>query len=101
MIVLPTPAATTTHHPHHSSTATTNSPRCPVLMLPPPPTHTCTHTLSQVTRERIRQIEAKAIRQLRARQLQPGTVIADYQNADMGGPKSLAARTSSGTKKQG
>jgi hypothetical protein len=54
-----------------------------------------------VTRERIRQIEAKAIRQLRARQLQPGTVIADYQNADMGGPKSLAARTSSGTKKQG
>eukprot|EP00882_Tetradesmus_deserticola_P001512 GHRQ01001634.1.p1 GENE.GHRQ01001634.1~~GHRQ01001634.1.p1 ORF type:complete len:397 (+),score=222.46 GHRQ01001634.1:96-1193(+) len=52
-----------------------------------------------VTRERIRQIEAKAIRQLRARQLQPGSVIADYQEGSMDS-KALASRTSSGTRKQ-
>jgi hypothetical protein len=52
----------------------------------------------QVTRERIRQIEAKAIRQLRARQLQPGSVIADYQEGSS--DKVLASRTSSGTRKQ-
>lgn len=55
---------------------------------------------SQVTRERIRQIEAKAIRQLRARQTQPGSVMADYQLGGME-HKELASRTSSGTKKQG
>lgn len=55
---------------------------------------------SQVTRERIRQIEAKAIRQLRARQSQPGSVISDYQQGDLEGAKQLASRTSSGTRKQ-
>lgn len=54
--------------------------------------------LLQVTRERIRQIEAKAIRQLRAHHIQPGSAVADYQYGDMS-DKQLAARTSSGTKK--
>lgn len=53
-----------------------------------------------VTRERIRQIEAKAIRQLRARQTQTGSVMADYQSGGMS-DKEMASRTSSGTKKQG
>jgi hypothetical protein len=53
----------------------------------------------QVTRERIRQIEAKAIRQLRAHHISPGSVMADYQLGPMA-DKQLASRTSSGTKKQ-
>jgi RNA polymerase primary sigma factor len=52
-----------------------------------------------VTRERIRQIEAKAIRQLRAHHISPGSVMADYQLGPMA-DKQLASRTSSGTKKQ-
>eukprot|EP00878_Enallax_costatus_P000827 GHUV01000953.1.p1 GENE.GHUV01000953.1~~GHUV01000953.1.p1 ORF type:complete len:791 (+),score=297.65 GHUV01000953.1:282-2654(+) len=64
------------------------------------------HTLDEigaqynVTRERIRQIEAKAIRQLRARQSMAGSVMSDYQAGGMES-KELASRTSSGTKKQG
>jgi hypothetical protein len=53
----------------------------------------------QVTRERIRQIEAKAIRELRAHHINPGSVMADYQHGPMS-DKQLASRTSSGTKKQ-
>jgi hypothetical protein len=53
----------------------------------------------QVTRERIRQIEAKAIRQLRAHHVSPGSVMADYTHGSMS-DKHLASRTSSGLKKQ-
>lgn len=53
----------------------------------------------QVTRERIRQIEAKAIRELRAHHISPGSVLSDYQLGPMA-DKQLASRTSSGTKKQ-
>jgi len=55
--------------------------------------------VSQVTRERIRQIEAKVIRELRAHHIRPGSVMADYQSGNMS-DKQLASRTSSGTKKQ-
>jgi hypothetical protein len=54
---------------------------------------------TQVTRERIRQIEAKAIRQLRAHHVNPGSVMADYTHGSMA-DKQLASRTSSGLKKQ-
>jgi hypothetical protein len=62
-----------------------------LTLLPPP--------ILQVTRERIRQVEAKAIRQLRARQLDSGSAMSDYQAGAGRGGKALASRTSSGLKK--
>jgi hypothetical protein len=51
-----------------------------------------------VTRERIRQVEAKAIRALRTRQQQQGSAMSDYL-AGGRADKVFAARTSSGLKK--
>lgn len=53
---------------------------------------------SQVTRERVRQIEAKAIRKLRARQTANNGLIMEYMAGELES-KQLVARTSSGTKK--
>ncbi len=53
----------------------------------------------QVTRERIRQIEAKALRRLRALQTSGKGRLSEYLVGEME-EKSLAARSSGGLKKQ-
>lgn len=72
--------------PHH--TAAHSSPPAPPPPLPNP----------QVTRERVRQIEAKALRALRSNLGTMEASIGEYSDASFGGER-LAARTSSGTKK--
>lgn len=53
----------------------------------------------QVTRERIRQIEAKALLKLKALQLQPGHSLQEYErNGEDHGD--WATRSSMGTRKQ-
>jgi hypothetical protein len=55
-------------------------------------------SLLQVTRERIRQIEAMAIRKLRARQEARSGLLREYTEGSFEEVE-YAARTSSGTKK--
>lgn len=75
----------------------------------PPPTHTPTSSNPppnpnpstpppQVTRERVRQIEAKALRALRSNLGTMEDSIGEYSGASFEDER-LAARTSSGTKK--
>jgi len=68
-------------------------PGCTLLLSPPPP-----RFRPQVTRERIRQIEAKALRKMRALQTSRDGLLAEYIDGELE-TKQLAGRSAGYAKK--